>query len=202
MHELLRRFFSPAGGRRGRASRSPCWSAPRSYIMKRFVVSGPRAASSNTVVSARRVSCPERGLVRSAGARKVLSKGEVRGRSQRRPTTRSGRQAEQARPVVHQHDPLPRHGRGPESQLRPPRTAHGCGRDGVRSLDAVLETQPSQRALAEPRPLRSFRGPRVHASLQPAPPDRLRTFPRRDQAVPPVGKQDARASRAPAGGRD
>ena len=56
--------------------------------------------------------------------------------------------------------------------------------------------QPGRSALARPRPLRAHGRPRLHPPVRGAPPRRLRPHARRSEAVPPVGLDDARPSRA------
>ncbi len=58
----------------------------------------------------------------------------------------------------------------------------------------ILRHNPRNPKLAEPGPVRPLGRPRVHASLFPAPPDRLRSPARRASAFPAVGEQDARPS--------
>ena len=59
-----------------------------------------------------------------------------------------------------------------------------------------LKHNPAQSALVRSRSLRALGRARLGAALQPAAPHRLRPLARRHQAVPPVGQQDAGASRA------
>ncbi len=59
-----------------------------------------------------------------------------------------------------------------------------------------LKHQSAQSALVRSRSLRALGRTRLGAALQPAAPDRLRPFAGRHQAVPPMGQQDAGASRA------
>ena len=59
-----------------------------------------------------------------------------------------------------------------------------------------LKHNPAQSALGRSRPLRAVGRARFGAALQPAAPDGLRPLAGRHQAIPPVGQQDARASRA------
>jgi phosphoribulokinase len=59
-------------------------------------------------------------------------------------------------------------------QQRPPRRAHGHGRDGGGAVDRPPAPRPGRAAVARPRPLRAEQRPRVDAAVRAAAPERLR----------------------------
>ena len=61
----------------------------------------------------------------------------------------------------------------------------------------IMRHDPDRPRLARPRPLHPVQRPRLDPAVLHALPHRLRAHPRRPQAVPAVGQQDAGASRGP-----
>src|SRR5438128_8017100 len=75
-----------------------------------------------------------------------------------------------SRSALHQHHPDPGHGRRPAGQLRPSGDADGHGARGLRAVAAAPALRPERPHLAEPRPVRSLDGPRLHVALLAAAP--------------------------------
>src|SRR5579885_1831015 len=80
----------------------------------------------------------------------------------------------ETRSAMHQLDSRTCNRRGPEGQQRASRDADGYGARGLRAVDAFSAPQPAQPEMVRPRPVRSFRGPRLDAALCAALPYRLR----------------------------
>ena len=76
------------------------------------------------------------------------------------------------RPALHQHDPHAVDRRDPEGELGAPRDADGAGPGRLHALAALPALRPRRPDLAQPRPLRALRRPRLDAALRAAPPDR------------------------------
>ena len=89
-------------------------------------------------------------------------------------------------------------GRRAEGGLGPSRDRDGARPGRVRALHGDDEARPAGARLARPRPLRALGRPRLHAPVRGAAPDGLRPHDGRPQGVPPVGLEDARASRVAA----
>src|SRR5512143_1717248 len=87
------------------------------------------------------------------------------------PRARDGRRS---RTSCDHDDPDALDRRRPDGQFGPPRRAHGGRPDGVRAVDAVPALRAPPPRLAEPRPLRAVRGPRLDAARLAPPPDGLR----------------------------
>ena len=98
-----------------------------------------------------------------------------------------------SRPALRQHDPVPGGRRRAAGEVRPSRSADGRGADGVRPVDALPAPSPGRSGVARSRPVRPVRRPRLDAALRAPPPHGLRPPARGDQALPPVGIEDARA---------
>ena len=96
---------------------------------------------------------------------------------------------------MHQHDPHTEHRCRRACGVGTSGHADGRGCDGTRLVDASSAPRPRGSRVGRPRPVRAVGGPRKHAALQPALPDRLRAHARRPQAIPALGKPNPRAPR-------
>jgi hypothetical protein len=89
---------------------------------------------------------------------------------------------------VRQHAAVLGGGLRREGEVRSPRPAPRRRTDGVRTVGPVPSSRPGPSRLAQPGPLHPLRGPRLGASLRPAPRHRLRPHAGGPAAVPAVGQ--------------
>ena len=154
--------------------------------------------------SARRTTTARTSVGATNGARYDGPRGRTR-RAAREPPRRAGPDERPAhpgdsddhrhgpaRPAGGRHDPHPLDRRRPAGELRAPGRADGHGADDLRAVDPPPPPRPDEPGLAEPRPLRPERRPRVDAPVLDAPPDGLRREPRGRRVVPAVGLDHAR----------
>jgi hypothetical protein len=134
-----------------------------------------------------------RGCTPRTGTRTRTNPDDLDAGRRQRPTARlhpprpGAHQDRPARPPRDRHHPHARDRRGPAGELGTSRCPDGCRADGVRPLDALPPPCPHPAGLAGARPVRPVRGPRQHAPLRPAPPDRLRRHAGRPPELPAVG---------------